>query len=81
MKKINTIWLLVGLFSASIFLTACDDGQRLPSRQVSEVVCPADVQVCPDGSTVSRNPEDACNFYSCDASCEGGCSPDFSGAK
>jgi hypothetical protein len=81
MKKISTLWLLVALFLASTFLTACDDGKRLPSRQVSEVVCPADVFVCPDGNTVPRNPDNACEFYACDdTACKGGCSPDFSAA-
>jgi putative hemolysin len=27
--------------------------------------CPADAMYCPDGSTVGRNPDDACRFYPC----------------
>ncbi len=37
-------------------------------RDTSEddmVVCAMDVQECPDGSFVARNPGDNCNFYSC----------------
>jgi hypothetical protein len=29
------------------------------------IMCAMDVQECPDGSFVARNPEDNCNFYPC----------------
>jgi hypothetical protein len=35
------------------------------SLKESEVVCPADVQNCPDGTTVSRDPNNDCEFPEC----------------
>ena len=35
--------------------------------EVQVKTCPTDVQACPGGSNVSRNPDNNCNFYSCPA--------------
>lgn len=36
-----------------------------PPMQEEGIVCPADVQQCPDGSFVSRNPDQGCAFAPC----------------
>ena len=38
---------------------------QLTTTPTTIVVCPQDIQQCPGGTTVSRNPNDNCNFYSC----------------
>lgn len=37
-------------------------GQNTPTTQV---MCPADVKQCPDGSYVGRNPAAGCAFFAC----------------
>ena len=77
MGKIITLIIIV-----SSFLVACDDGKRLPKRE-SGPVCTSDVFRCPDASTVSRNPDNNCEFDPCSAgeisadecSGQGGCAP------
>jgi len=36
-----------------------------PIPEEDAIVCPADVQLCPDGSYVSRNPARRCAFDPC----------------
>ncbi len=38
-----------------------------PMPADDRLVCPADVQACPDGSFVSRNPAKGCAFDACPA--------------
>jgi hypothetical protein len=71
-----------------IFLTACDDGTRLPPRTLN---CSQDTMQCPDGSILSRDPNNACEFPACPGTSANdqqsnacgateGCKPDFSAA-
>lgn len=36
-----------------------------PPQQPNAPSCPGDYKICPDGSAVSRNPGDGCNFFAC----------------
>ncbi len=36
-----------------------------PPMPEEGIMCPADVRLCPDGSTVSRDPAKACAFKPC----------------
>lgn len=38
-----------------------------PMPPEDQLVCPADVQACPDGSFVGRNPAQGCAFNPCPA--------------
>lgn len=40
----------------------------LDDDNTTDIICPMDVQQCPDGSYVSRVPQDMCNFAPCDGS-------------
>ncbi|MEW6254290.1 MAG: hypothetical protein AB1716_26865 [Planctomycetota bacterium] len=40
-------------------------GPPPPEMSAEAVVCPADVQACPDGSFVSRDPDNGCVFRRC----------------
>lgn len=39
--------------------------QENPFTESEEVFCTMDVQVCPDGSHVARDPENDCQFGNC----------------
>lgn len=60
--------LLVGC-TADDSRTPEDSEMQQPEQNAPQeeepVVCAADVKECPDGSFVSRNPEDDCNFFDC----------------
>ncbi|MEW6590216.1 MAG: hypothetical protein AB1418_04180 [Pseudomonadota bacterium] len=40
-------------------------GPPPPEMSTEPVVCPADVQACPDGSFVARDPDNGCVFRPC----------------
>lgn len=40
-------------------------GPPPPEMSAEAVVCPADVRPCPDGSFVSRDPDNGCVFRRC----------------
>lgn len=40
-------------------------GPPPPAMPDDAIVCPADVRQCPDGSHVSRNPDNGCAFHPC----------------
>lgn len=62
---------------ASVFLAACaqemtvsDEEQpqvqeEIPDEDSERIVCTADVMECPDGSYVSRDPDNNCEFMAC----------------
>ena len=69
------IILISIILAVSVFLAACaqdamlDDEEQLqeeiPDEEPERILCPADVMECPDGSYVSRNPENNCEFAPC----------------
>ncbi len=72
---------IIMILGISCLLTACDDGKRLPSRSQG-IVCTADVKACSDGSYVSRNPDNNCEFDPCssgeisgECNSDNGCAP------
>ena len=58
--------IIISIVSLTLLLTACDDSKRLPKRS-GDIVCTDDVKACPDGSYVSRNPDNNCEFDACDS--------------
>lgn len=40
-------------------------GPPPPEMSAEPIVCPADVQACPDGSFVARDPDNGCVFRAC----------------
>ena len=64
MKKIF-VCVFVLLF-CTILLSSCTQQQSNPTlEQGTGVLCTADVQECPDGSFVGRDPENNCMFKEC----------------
>ncbi len=43
------------------------DSNKICDKDEAKKVCPTDVQACPGGSTVARDPDNSCNFYPCPA--------------
>ena len=67
MKKIF-VCIFVLLF-CTILLSSCTQQQSNPTdpslEQVTGVLCTQEVQECPDGSFVGRDPENNCMFKEC----------------
>lgn len=81
----NSIAHIVGVIILGMVLSACEEGRQLPPRSDNTLLdCPTDIKNCPDGSVVSRDPTQNCQFASCpEPACgnENGCMPDFSAVK
>ncbi|GEM_PF-2431270 len=41
------------------------DSNQICDKDEQVKTCPADLQVCPGGSSVGRDPDNSCNFYPC----------------
>ena len=59
--------LLLGACGASLPVAGkpAPAGPPPPSMSDDAIVCQADVKQCPDGSYVSRNPDNGCAFAPC----------------
>ena len=55
--------IIVMLFVASS-VTACNGERQLPQRS-SNISCETDTLICVDGSQVTRNPNNNCEFDPC----------------
>jgi len=58
---IGIVILLVILFLLVLFLENNENGDE----NSDDVFCTADAKICPDGSSVGRNPDNNCEFYEC----------------
>ena len=76
MMKKTTIGIILLLASIVLFIGACtiqnkdQISEQNPEQQTgvgdnNTIYCTADVQECPDGSFVSRNPYNDCAFGEC----------------
>ncbi|MGV6810393.1 MAG: hypothetical protein ACWA5U_11025 [bacterium] len=73
----NRIASIIAVVSLGILLSACKEGRQLPSRSDNTLLnCPDEIKHCPDGSMVSRDPMQHCQFASCPVS-----DTDFSAVK
>lgn len=62
----NRIAPIIAVISLGIVLSACKEGRQLPPRSDNTLLdCPTDTKNCPDGSVVSRDPVQNCQFDSC----------------
>lgn len=71
--KVMIFVLAILLIAGGIYLLI--RSQQSPSEEGNGVLCTQDVFECPEGSFVSRNPDNGCQFYDCPAS--GGASGTF----
>ncbi len=56
--------IVISIISLTFLLTACDNNKHLPKGS-SNIVCTTEVKACSDGSYVSRNPDNNCEFDPC----------------
>jgi len=81
----NRITHIFGVLIITLLLAACEESRQLPQRSYNSLLdCPMDTKECPDGSIVSRDPMQNCQFASCpEQSCldDNECMPDYSAAK
>lgn len=52
-----------------ILLTSCSETE-FTKEELEQIVCTADVFMCPDGSFVGRDPMNGCEFKECYAESE-----------
>lgn len=70
-KTILHILVATALLFFIIGCTEAEETQEVVETPIEEepeeerVMCPADVQECPDGSYVSRDPDNNCEFFAC----------------
>ena len=57
---------IVLMLLITVAISACNGDKQLPKRS-TDIVCTADVDVCADGHYVTRNPQNNCEFHSCNA--------------
>ena len=57
---------IVLMLLITVAISACNGDKQLPKRS-TDIVCTADVNVCADGHYVTRNPQNNCEFHSCNA--------------
>lgn len=60
MRK-TLLTIIISLFILAIALTIAVINYPKPVP----VACTADAKICPDGSSVGRNPDNGCEFYDC----------------
>ena len=64
---------LAGIIALSMLMTGCaPDLAPNTNRTAAENMCGADVKQCPDGSYVSRDPDNGCEFRPCPSERENG---------
>jgi len=78
---------IVLMLLITVALSACNGDKQLPKRS-TDVICTADVNVCPDGHYVTRNPQNDCEFDACnlgkmvqECSINQGCAPNINRLK
>ena len=67
MKKIALLTLIIVLFSACKQKENMVDTKNTTQDEQTTAVkaCTKDAKVCPDGSSVGRNPKNNCEFFEC----------------
>ncbi len=58
--------IIVLIFLFIIVLTTSCSQTEFTKEELEQIVCTADVQECPDGSFVGRDPMNGCEFKECD---------------
>ena len=66
-KKIVAVFIVLFVL---LFLAACGkkeltNGENADADTIDQIYCTADVQECPDGSFVARDPKNNCEFKVC----------------
>ncbi|MFP4524033.1 MAG: hypothetical protein ACLFO2_01780 [Candidatus Woesearchaeota archaeon] len=73
---------IIGLVALSVLVAGCSQDLPPPSEeQPSADVCAADVKECPDGSFVSRDPDNDCEFRPCPSDEDSGNASDGDGTS
>jgi len=71
------VFFIIGLVVLSVIATGCSPVvSPEPNGTPAADVCAADVKQCPDGSFVSRDPDDGCEFRPCPSDEDSGAASD-----